>query len=125
MKKQSSPLPPAPVPVPPKKAPARRQSTAQAPAAPAPLPRRSDPDVGGSTRPKRDVHPPPPKDLGYSELPKRTRPKKIKDDGTQDQLKFCAKLITEMYKKQHWQMAAPFYEPVGASPTLLAFAAPV
>ncbi|KZW02524.1 Bromodomain-containing protein [Exidia glandulosa HHB12029] len=64
------------------------------------------------SRPKRDVHPPPPKDLGYTELPKRTRPKKVKDDGTQEQLRFCAKLISEMYKKQHWQIASPFYEPV-------------
>ncbi|KZW01929.1 Bromodomain-containing protein [Exidia glandulosa HHB12029] len=112
VKKQSPPLPPAPAPVPVKKAPVRRPSAAQPVAPPAPVARRSDQDLAGSSRPKRDVHPPPPKDLGYTELPKRTRPKKVKDDGTQEQLRFCAKLISEMYKKQHWQIASPFYEPV-------------
>lgn len=108
VKKQTSPLPPAPAPVPPKKAPVRRPSAAQ-PALPAP--RRSDPDLAAASRPKREIHPPAPKDLNYPELPKRTRVKK-KDDGTQEQLKFCSRLIQEMYKKQHWQIAAPFYEPV-------------
>lgn len=40
-----------------------------------------------------------------------TRPKV--DDGTQDQLKFCGKILADINKKQYWNVASPFYEPVG------------
>lgn len=75
--------------------------------------RPSDPNAAALHRPKREVHPPSARDIGFTDLPKRTRPKKGKDDGTADQLKFCNKLISELFKKQYWAFASPFYEPVG------------
>ncbi|KAF9535567.1 Bromodomain-containing protein [Crepidotus variabilis] len=99
------PPPPAPV-VPPKKAPvARRPSTS------VPVIRRSEAEPVG--RPKREIHPPPPKDLPYADAPKKHRKgRKVKDDGTAEQLKFCAKLLADLHRKQHWGFANPFYEPV-------------
>ncbi|KAJ7139884.1 Bromodomain-containing protein [Mycena epipterygia] len=99
------PLPPPVVPV--KKAqPPRRASTSM------PVIRRSDAtEVVG--RPKREIHPPPPKDLPYADAPKKHRKtRRVKDDGTAEQLKFCANLLILMNRKQHYEIASFFYEPV-------------
>ncbi|KAF9042101.1 Bromodomain-containing protein [Panaeolus papilionaceus] len=106
--------PPPPPPVvapPPKKLPpaARRASTS------VPVIRRSDrpeAEPASAARPKREIHPPPPKDLPYQDLPKKRKHKKTQDDGTAEQLKYCNKILQEMHKKQHWTIANPFYEPV-------------
>jgi bromodomain-containing factor 1 len=94
---------PPPPPMPAKKA--RRPSTS------VPAIRRSDEPTG---RPKREVHPPPPKDLPYADLPRKARRARSgkKDDGSVEQLKFCSKLLGELFKKQHAPIAHPFYEPV-------------
>lgn len=103
MKKQSTPPPP---PQPPKKAIIqRRQSTT------VPVIRRSDENVG---RPKREIHPPPPKDLPYSDAPKKARRMKTgRDNIHADQLKYCDKVLKDIHRKQHYNIAHPFYEPVG------------
>ncbi|GLB36381.1 putative transcription factor [Lyophyllum shimeji] len=109
VKKVATPPPPPPPPAaPPKKATvaARRPSTS------VPVIRRSETEAAVS-RPKREIHPPPPKDLAYADIPKKTRkPKTAKDDGTAEQLKFCSKLLTDLHKKQYVAIASPFYEPV-------------
>ncbi|KAG6891419.1 hypothetical protein C0992_007198 [Termitomyces sp. T32_za158] len=109
VKKVNTPPPPPPPPVvqPPKKitAVARRPSTS------VPVIRRSDTEVVG--RPKREIHPPPPKDLAYADVPKRPRKTKTgKDDGTAEQLRFCSRLLNELHKKQYSSVASPFYDPV-------------
>lgn len=104
--------PPAPPPqtvsAPPKQQkgpPARRLSTT------VPVIRRNDNEAVG--RPKREIHPPPPKDLPYSDAPKKQRKgKRVKDDGTAEQLKFCGKILSDLHRKQHYNIAHPFYEPV-------------
>lgn len=103
------PATPPPPPAPPKKVPAppaRRASTS------VPVIRRNDGESTASARPKREIHPPPPKDLPYADAPKRPRKRKIKDDGTAEQLRFCGKLLVDLHRKQHWTIAHPFYEPV-------------
>ncbi|KZT36618.1 Bromodomain-containing protein [Sistotremastrum suecicum HHB10207 ss-3] len=106
-------LPVAPPPLPVKKvekaekppAPARRTSMS------VPTIRRSDTEVPG--RPKREIHPPAPKDLPYADPPKKPRrTKDRKDDGTADQLRFCGKILSDLQKKQYWNCASPFYDPV-------------
>ncbi|KAG9101496.1 hypothetical protein FS749_006399 [Ceratobasidium sp. UAMH 11750] len=94
--------------------PARRQSTS------VPTIRRNTPDDFPSpvARPKREIHPPPPKDLSYSDLPNGKRARKGKsrgaepDDGTADQMRHCMKILTDFNKKSLYQIASPFYEPV-------------
>lgn len=105
---KKAPTPPPPAPVPSKKVqPARRPSTS------VPVIRRSEPETV-SARPKREIHPPPPKDLPYADVPKKARKgKSIKDDGTAEQLKFCGKVLQDLGRKAHWAIASPFYEPVG------------
>ncbi|KIM54213.1 hypothetical protein SCLCIDRAFT_1222173 [Scleroderma citrinum Foug A] len=101
--------PPPPPPAPSKKAAAaaaRRASTS------VPVIRRNDEEPTASTRPKREIHPPPPKDLPYADAPKRLRKPKVKDNGTVEQLRFCGKLLTELHRKQYFTIANPFYEPV-------------
>lgn len=104
VKKLSTPPPPAPQP--PKKAVVqRRQSTS------VPVIRRSDENVG---RPKREIHPPPPKDLPYSDAPKKVRKLKAgRNNLYADQLKYCDKILKDLNRKQHYNIAHPFYEPVG------------
>jgi len=81
-----------------------------------PVIRRSD-TMESIGRPKREIHPPPPKDLPYADAPKKTRKiKRVKDDGTNEQLKFAAKVLQDLHRKQHWNIASPFYEPVGEWP---------
>ncbi|KAH7908264.1 hypothetical protein BJ138DRAFT_1103658 [Hygrophoropsis aurantiaca] len=104
VKKVATPPPPPP---PPKKASSvRRASTS------VPVIRRNEVEQA-TARPKREIHPPPPKDLPYADAPKKMRKvKTIKNDGTADQLKFCAKLLQDLHRKQHWAAASAFYEPV-------------
>ncbi len=100
VKKPSPPPPPPPV-----KKPARRQSTS------VPVIRRTEEPSG---RPKREIHPPPPKDLPYADVPKKLRKAKVpKNDGVAEQLRFCDKVLRDLNKKSHYSIAHPFYEPVG------------
>ncbi|KAI6136923.1 Bromodomain-containing protein [Pisolithus sp. B1] len=101
--------PPPPQPVQPKKAPAPPPRRASASV---PVIRRNDTEHVATTRPKREIHPPPPKDLPYADAPKRLRKPKVKDDGTAEQLRFCGKILTDLHGKRHWAIAHPFYEPV-------------
>ena len=68
-----------------------------------------------TARPKREIHPPPPKDLPYAEPAKKMRSvRKAKiDNGAEEQMKYCAKILAELNKKQYFHVAEPFYEPVG------------
>ncbi len=85
--------------------------------------RRSDEATAtefAASRPRREIHPPPPKDLDYAEPASTKRPKlaklnkntKRKDDGTLEQLRYCSKIVNELYKKQHASYANFFYDPV-------------
>ncbi|KAI0067882.1 Bromodomain-containing protein [Artomyces pyxidatus] len=104
VKKPATPPPPPPPPVAiPKKAP-RRQSTS------VPVIRRSDTENIG--RPKREIHPPPPKDLPYADAPKKQRKRAVKKDGTSDQLRFCGKLLDQLSRKQNSHVVLPFADPV-------------
>ncbi|KAF5368460.1 hypothetical protein D9758_002376 [Tetrapyrgos nigripes] len=105
IKKQSTP-PVLPPPPPPKKTqPVRRPSTS------VPVIRRSDAPETVS-RPKREIHPPPPKDLPYVDAPKKPRKAKKGKDISSEQLKYCGKILNDLHKKTHYSSASPFYEPV-------------
>ena len=69
-----------------------------------------------NARPKREIHPPPPKDLPYADAPKKMRraSKGKQSESHTEQLKFCAKILTDLSKKQYWNIASPFYDPVGS-----------
>ncbi|OCH96602.1 Bromodomain-containing protein [Obba rivulosa] len=98
------PPPPPPAPIPAKKPVARRQSTS------VPVIRRTDEQSG---RPKREIHPPPPKDLPYLDVPKKARRvKAAKNDINAEQLRYCEKVLKDLHRKQHYNIAHPFYEPV-------------
>ncbi|KZP32310.1 hypothetical protein FIBSPDRAFT_882662 [Athelia psychrophila] len=100
------PPPPAPVPEPKRAPPVRRPSTS------VPVIRRSEAEAA-TARPKREIHPPPPKDLPYADAPKKARKgKSHRDDGSAEQLKFCYKVLSDLNRKAHWAIANPFYEPV-------------
>lgn len=109
-RKATPPPPPPPVQTPEVKRapPVRRPSTS------VPVIRRSEAEAI-SARPKREIHPPPPKDLPYADAPKKARKasKSNKDDGSAEQLKFCYKVLSDLNRKAHWAIANPFYEPVG------------
>ena len=104
--KKVTPPPLPPIVPPPKKVPARRPSTS------VPTIRRSETETA---RPKREIHPPPPKDLPYSDIPKKSRraTKVKRNDGTTEQLKFCGKILSDLHKRQYIPIASPFYYPVG------------
>ncbi|KAI0271518.1 Bromodomain-containing protein [Gloeopeniophorella convolvens] len=102
VKKPVTPPPPPPPPVP-KKAP-RRPSTS------VPVIRRNETE--GLGRPKREIHPPPPKDLPYADAPKKQRKRTAKKDASNEQLKFCVKLLDQLGRKQHIGVVGPFSEPV-------------
>jgi hypothetical protein len=114
VKKQASPPPPQaaaspPAPAPPKKVPPVRRPSASVPAV-----RRTEAEPQPVGRPKREIHPPAPKDLPYADAPKKPRKgRQPKDRGTAEQLKYCSKILSDLHKKQHYQIANPFYEPVG------------
>ncbi|KAI5818207.1 Bromodomain-containing protein [Pyronema omphalodes] len=55
-------------------------------------------------RPKREIHPPAPKDLPYSTKPRRKQ--------NAAELKFCDQVLKELNKKVHEAYAFPFYHPV-------------
>ncbi|KIM84571.1 hypothetical protein PILCRDRAFT_387920 [Piloderma croceum F 1598] len=101
--------PPPPAPIPSKKVHATRRPSTSVPTI-----RRSETETAAvSARPKREIHPPPPKDLPYADAPKKARKtKSIKDDGTVEQLRFCVKILQEISRKAHYAIASPFYEPV-------------
>ncbi|KAG2032951.1 Bromodomain-containing protein [Suillus americanus] len=103
--------PPPPLPAPPKKAvaaPVCRPSTS------VPVIWRNEAKLA-SAWPKREIHPPPPKDLPYANVPKKMRKVKVpKDDGTGEQLKYCGRILSDLQQKQHQTIGAPFYEPVDA-----------
>ncbi|KAH9853195.1 Bromodomain-containing protein [Lenzites betulinus] len=104
-KKVATPPPPPP-PAPPKKA-ARRPS-----AAAVPVIRRND-ESAGASRPKREIHPPAPKDLPYAESTRKPRKAKApRDAAVAEQLKYCEKIWKDLHQKQHYTIAHPFYEPV-------------
>lgn len=79
---------------------------------------KPDPSLLINSRPKREVHPS--KDFAYEPgsssrangVGKRA---KGRDDGTVEQLKFCGKILTDLYKKQYQSFAYFFYDPVGES----------
>lgn len=75
-----------------------------------PVIRRNDQEP--ISRPKREIHPPPPKDLPYADAPKKVRKGKFGPESN-EQLKFCSRLLTDLHKKQYYNIAHPFYEPVG------------
>lgn len=59
----------------------------------------------GDGRPKREIHPPPPRDLPYA----NQKPKKKK---YQWELKFCQEVMNEMNKPKYQGIGYPFYNPV-------------
>jgi hypothetical protein len=101
------PAPPSPVVAPKRAQPARRASTS------VPVTRHSEAEV--TTRPKREIHPSPPKDLPYAGVPKKNRKKRSKADASSEQLKYCGKILQELNRKHYYNIAYPFYEPAGAS----------
>ncbi|KAJ8583307.1 Bromodomain-containing protein [Rhizopogon salebrosus TDB-379] len=107
------PLPPPAPPAPAEKVsvvPVRRPSTSVQPVI-----RRNGAEQL-SARPKREIHPPALKDLPYADMPKKMPKAKVpKDDGTAEQLKYYAKILSDLRRQQHWDVAHPFYEPVGTS----------
>jgi bromodomain-containing factor 1 len=60
--------------------------------------------TAGDGRPKREIHPPAPKDLPYSTKPRRKQ--------NAAELKFCDSILKELHKKAHEAYAFPFYHPV-------------
>jgi bromodomain-containing factor 1 len=68
-----------------------------------PLIRRDS--TAGDGRPKREIHPPPPRDLPYA----TAKPKKKK---FQWELKFCQEVLDELHKPVHRPVADPFLKPV-------------
>jgi hypothetical protein len=107
------PLPPPAPPAPAKKAsvaPVRRPSTSVQPV----IWRNEAEQL--SARPKREIHPPAPKDLPYADTLKKMRKAKVpKDDGTAEQLKYYAMILSDLRRQQHWDVAHPSHEPVGTS----------
>jgi bromodomain-containing factor 1 len=91
-----------------------RQQTAQStnagspqfalPASGIPIIRRES-TVGEGGRPKREIHPPAPRDLPYLS----SKPKKKK---FQWELKFCQEVVNELNKPKHGGIGYPFYNPV-------------
>ena len=115
-KKRKTILPPAP-----KVAPPRRESRSSLPGSArspvsagspqtfslgptgTPLIRRDS--TFGDGRPKREIHPPAPRDLPYA----NSKPKKKK---YQLELKFCDKVLSELLKPKYSHFAWPFLQPV-------------
>ncbi|KAJ3872123.1 hypothetical protein F5051DRAFT_445486 [Lentinula edodes] len=119
VKKQSPPPPPPQRPVavapPPASTPAlvKKAPPVRRPSTSLPTIRRNEAqEVIG--RPKREIHPPAPKDLPYADAPKKQRKvKHVKDSaGSVEQLKYCSKILSDLHKKQYYTIANPFYQPV-------------
>lgn len=96
---------------------------ARRPSNPVPTIRRSSSDVSG--RPKREIHPPAPRDLPYNEEPlssgsgikkkRSNKPMTAKQQAyhakvNQDELKFGLKIIDELFKPIHSALAWVFYD---------------
>ncbi|RPA87203.1 Bromodomain-domain-containing protein [Ascobolus immersus RN42] len=62
-------------------------------------------ESAASDRPKREIHPPPPRDLPYADV--KPRRKKVATE-----LKFCDIVLRELLKRQHQSFAFVFYSPV-------------
>ncbi|TFY79734.1 hypothetical protein EWM64_g4278 [Hericium alpestre] len=104
VKKPATPPPPPP-PAPAPKKPVRRASQS------VPVIRRNDHENIG--RPKREIHPPPPKDLPYADAPKKARRARgSKKDIYSEQLRYCGKILDQLGRKQHQNIVLPFAEPV-------------
>lgn len=80
-----------------------------------------DPSLNVNTRPKREIHAPPPKDMPYTDLASSSKHSKMngmgkrsrRDDGRVEQLKFCLKVLNSMFAKSYEQWFYFFYDPVG------------
>jgi len=72
--------------------------------------RRNETENAG--RPKREIHPPPPKDLPYADAPKKHRRRTVKKDASNEQLRYCVKILDQLGRKQHIGVVGPFAEPV-------------
>jgi len=111
--KKAPPPAPAPIPTPITTAPVK-QRVPRRPSTSTPVIRRNESISAGGSRPKREIHPPPSKDLPYADAPKKSRKARAaKDNLNAEQLRFCSKLLGDLHRKQHWTIASPFYEPVG------------
>lgn len=89
---------PSPAAAGPSQTPFRRPSMSQIPAI-----RRSD---DGTDRPKREIHPPPSKDVGYAETSRK--PKRRSDP----QLQYVAKQFRSLESKQYESVTSAFFYPV-------------
>jgi len=65
-----------------------------------------------NARPKREIHPPTPRDIPYAEPPRKRKPKRP-DDNLIEDLNFCSKVLTELHGKRYKASAVFFYNPVG------------
>lgn len=88
------------------------KSSAQSPTATSPvfslqpsgMPQIRRDSTAGDGRPKREIHPPAPKDLPYSTKPRRKQ--------NAAELKFCESVLKELHRKPYEGFAFPFYHPV-------------
>ena len=81
-----------------------------------PVIRRNDSISAGGSQPKREIHPPPSKDLPYADIPKKLRKvRAVKDNPNAEQLRFCSKLLNNLHYKTHWTITSSFYKPAGTS----------
>ena len=66
-----------------------------------PVIERNDLVSAGGSQPEREIHYP------------------SKDNVNAEQLRFCSKLLDDIHRNTHWEIASPFYEPFGASASIL------
>ncbi|KAI0286310.1 hypothetical protein BC826DRAFT_1178829 [Russula brevipes] len=59
----------------------------------------------------REIHPPPPKDLRYADAPKKQCRQSVKK-ASNEQLRYCVKILDQLGRKQHSTAVGPFSEPV-------------
>ncbi|CAO1613461.1 unnamed protein product [Sympodiomycopsis kandeliae] len=110
-------LPPPPPPVV-----TEDEKRARRPSNPVPTIRRSSSDLSG--RPKREIHPPAPRDLPYADEPQSASSTKKRKSSkaltpkqqayyakvSQEELKYCQKVIDEFFKPSFQTTVWPFYE---------------
>lgn len=121
--KQLKSMPVEPPPVPPAPVVSEAEKRARRPSNPVPTIRRSSSDANG--RPKREIHPPAPRDLPYADEPQSASSGKKRKSSkaltprqqayyakvNQDELKFCQKVVDECFTKPTLQQVAwPFYD---------------
>jgi hypothetical protein len=51
--------------------------------------------------------------LPYADVPKKLRRRSVKKDASNEQLRYCVKILDQMGRKQHAAVVGPFSEPVG------------